>query len=114
MNSPTEHDEQVAVIQYCTLRNIPVFAIPNGGHRNIITATRLKAEGVMPGVPDLFFPVPRLNFHGFFLEMKRRKQSRITEEQSKWLDFLNKNGYYVEVAYGADEAIKLINTYFKL
>jgi hypothetical protein len=30
-----------------------LFAIPNGGHRNKIVAKKLKAEGVLAGVPDL-------------------------------------------------------------
>ena len=54
-----EHTEQVAVInwaklnegKYPQLRNL--FAIPNGGHRHIGTAKKLKAEGVKAGVPDL-------------------------------------------------------------
>ncbi len=27
----SEHDEQVAVVEWCDLNGIPVFAIPNGG-----------------------------------------------------------------------------------
>lgn len=30
-----------------------VFAVPNGEHRNKITAAKLKGQGVLPGAPDL-------------------------------------------------------------
>ena len=40
----SEHDEQVAVVEWCDLNGIPVFAIPNGGMRHKRTAARLKAE----------------------------------------------------------------------
>ena len=32
-----------------------LFAVPNGGNRSAITGAILKAEGVMPGVADLFW-----------------------------------------------------------
>ena len=40
----SEHDEQVAVVEWCDLNGIPVFAIPNGGMRCKRTAALLKAE----------------------------------------------------------------------
>lgn len=33
--------------------NAIVFAVPNGEHRNKITAAKLKGQGVLPGAPDL-------------------------------------------------------------
>src|SRR3990167_7125439 len=36
-----------------------LFAIPNGGLRNIRVAMNLKAEGVRAGIPDYFLAVPR-------------------------------------------------------
>lgn len=50
----SEHDQQVAVVEWYDLNGIPVFAIPNGGIRHKRTAAMLKAEGVKAGVPDLF------------------------------------------------------------
>lgn len=41
----------------CPDRPAPVmYAIPNGGRRDAITGARLKAEGVLAGVPDIFWP----------------------------------------------------------
>lgn len=47
-----------------------LFAIPNGGKRNPITAHFLKMEGVMAGVPDLFLSIPKGSYGGLFIEMK--------------------------------------------
>jgi len=67
--------------QYASL----LFAIPNGGKRNIITATIQKREGVLAGVADLFLAMPHFKptaefdsiYSGLFIEMKfgKGKQS---------------------------------------
>jgi hypothetical protein len=38
-----EHQVQKAIAQYLDLRGVCYFAIPNGGKRNVISATKLKA-----------------------------------------------------------------------
>lgn len=50
-----------------------LFAIPNGGRRNVREAARLKKEGVLAGVADLFLAYPKGQFHGLFIEMKSQK-----------------------------------------
>ena len=44
----TEHEIQVNCVNYFRLRYPKglIYAIPNGGHRNVIVASKLKAEGV--------------------------------------------------------------------
>jgi len=100
-----------------------MFAIPNGGARDKITASKLKAEGVKAGVPDIFLPVPmhrytdsRLNAAGLFIELKRPKAIGITkgstqENQDDWIDKLREQGYKVVVAYGWLEAKSAILEY---
>lgn len=129
----SEHDEQVHVIDWCELMSSRhpelklLFAVPNGGNRNIVTAVKLKAEGVKAGVPDLFLPVPRderpypeyngifrdcLNVaNGLFIEMKKRKGSTTSKEQKWWHEKLREQGYKVVIAKGADEAIECIADY---
>lgn len=59
--------------------------IPNGGKRDKVTAKkRLKAEGVKPGVPDVFLPVARKGFHGLYIEMKWGENVP-SDEQYKWI-----------------------------
>lgn len=113
---PKEHNEQVTVIQWCDWQYKQyadarkIFAIPNGGYRNIIVATRLKAEGVRAGVPDLFLPVARQSFHGLFIEMKRRG-AKAQANQLERLRMLNADGYCAVICHGADEAIETIKLY---
>lgn len=44
-----------------------IFAVPNGGTRNIIEAKKLKATGTMPGVSDL---IVVLDSKVLFIELK--------------------------------------------
>jgi len=114
---PTEHQEQCAVIQWCALHEMRwpelwlIHAIPNGGDRHIAVAAKLKAEGVKPGVPDLFLPVPKGRYHGLYLEMKRKDGGRTTETQKRWHQGLFVQGYCFRVCKGADAAIKVIEAY---
>jgi hypothetical protein len=100
----SEHSEQKSLITWCDLnrKNYPglewIFAIPNGGKRNIITAKKLKAEGVKPGVFDLFLPVPRGIYHGLFIEMKFGKKN-LTEKQEEFRHFVFAQGFYYCVCW---------------
>lgn len=65
-----------------------IFAIPNGGNRDIRQAVTLKREGVLSGVADLFVMHPSGDWHGLFIEMKlpKTKQSEnqiLFEENAK-------------------------------
>ncbi len=103
--------EQRAVVEYCDLKGIPVFHIPNGGYRNKAEAAHLKAQGVRPGVPDLCVPVARYGYHGLYIEMKAKKNGRASAYQQRWLALLRENGYCAYVCNGADAAIKLLDQY---
>lgn len=98
---PTEHEEQREFVSWFrqTHPGVRIFAIPNGGHRSMATAARLKVEGVMPGVPDLFIPA-----WGLWVEMKRTKGGRIDEAQEDWHGYLTLNGYSVIVGKGCQDA----------
>jgi hypothetical protein len=64
------------------------FAIPNGGTRNVIEASRMKQSGTTKGVPDLQFVH---NGKTTFFELKREKGSRVSEEQKKFISDAKKN-----------------------
>lgn len=112
----TEHDEQAALIEWAKFAepHYPdlalLFAIPNGGARHPATGARMKAEGVKPGVPDLFLPAPRRRYHGLFIEMKK-KGGRVSADQNAWLDNLNSRGYATAVCYGFEDARKILEMY---
>ena len=79
-------------------------AVPNGGWRNRVTAARLKAEGVSPGVPDLMLLYPCGGFHGLFIELKRKRGGQVSQEQHVWIDYLNSVGFLALVCKGEEEA----------
>jgi hypothetical protein len=112
----SESTEQQALFEWAEIaaKKTPelrlMYAVPNGGKRNIATAVRLKKEGVKPGVPDICLPVPRGRYHGLYIEMKfgRNKPS---EAQKWWIEQLQQQGYKVNVCYGWGEAVKVIVDY---
>lgn len=113
-----EHAEQVALCDwwrpYARTHGIPeglLFAIPNGGRRDKITGARLKAEGVRAGVPDMFLAVPRQNAPGLFLELKKQKGGRVSENQKTMHEALSQAGYPVCICWGWDEAKRAIEDY---
>lgn len=62
-----EADFQVGVVRFLRMAGHFVFAVPNGGSRNIIEAANLKAQGVMAGVSDLILLLPN---KVYFIELK--------------------------------------------
>lgn len=110
----SEHEEQAALIKWfdITQRSLKgrLLAIPNGGQRHILVASKLKDEGVRRGVPDLFLPVKNRDYCGLFIEMKAKK-GKPTPEQLEWIDYLNGAGYFALVCYGMDEAKMAILNY---
>lgn len=116
---PTEHDEQVALFREMHLRGCTdprwrqAFAIPNGGKRTIGVAVKMKAEGVKPGVPDIFLPVACGIWCGLFVEMKRIKGGRLSDEQREFINSLDPH-YMVVIGHGAQDAIDKIRDYLAL
>jgi hypothetical protein len=119
----TEHSEQVTVIDWCfdMLRIYPeldlIFAIPNGamlggGRVGAIRANSLKAEGMRPGVCDLFLPVARGKWHGMFIEMKT-EIGKLSDNQKEFIASVEQQDYYAVVCFGADEAIEQLTFYLQ-
>ena len=114
---PSEEQEQEAVFEWVVLmRNqYPeldlLYHCPNGADRHPAVAAKLKRQGVKAGVPDLFLPVARGGFHGLYIELKRRKGGRVSEEQASWLKALEGQMYRAVVCHGAEEACDEIYRY---
>lgn len=89
-----------------------MFHIPNGGSRNKIEATHLKAQGVKAGVPDICLPVPRGKYHGLYIELKYGK-NKPTAAQLCWLGNLEMQGYAVAICWGWEKAAEVIINYLK-
>ena len=108
----SEHDMQVACVNWFRLKypKYLIYAIPNGSQRNIIVATKLKAEGVTSGIPDLHIPIAKNGYHGLYIEMKTGK-NKPTENQLTIMDKLRNEGHKCVVCYSLDEFMKEVKTY---
>ncbi len=114
----SEHAHQVAVFAWAALNftKYPelrmLFAIPNGGLRNKITAANLKAEGVRAHVPDIFLPVARGPWHGLFIEMKK-EGGRVDPGQTEFIAKLRDLGYGASVCVGWQKAVQVLIQYLE-
>jgi hypothetical protein len=90
-----------------------IAAIPNGGKRNVITASIMKREGTLKGCPDLFIPEPNKHYPGLFIEMKHGK-NKPSKEQVEVMDKLRERGYKVELCYTFDSFVEIVDEYFSL
>ena len=110
----TEHQEQVMLITWFRLQypKYIIFAIPNGGARHIVTAVKLKAEGVLAGVSDLFLMCANKEYHGLFIEMKA-KVGKLSDNQKQFIAAAKERNYLAVVCYGFDEAKEVIINYLK-
>ena len=99
--SPSEHVEQREFVSWFrkTYPDVLLFAIPNGGKRNAVTAQKLKLEGVVPGVHDLFVPEWRL-----WIEMKRQKGGSLSQAQKDFGSEMERVGYDWIVCKGCEDA----------
>lgn len=111
--TPTEHEEQVTLFTWFRMRyaGMLMYAIPNGGARSSITGARLRDEGVLAGVPDVFLPCPSGGKHGLYIEMKRQKGGRVSAPQKAVMQALRMQGYEVAVCHGWQEARGCIEQY---
>jgi hypothetical protein len=78
-------------------------ASANGGKRDLLTAVRMKASGVLAGIPDIFLPYARSGSHGLYIEMKARA-GKMRDAQKEIFPKLEKEGYKVIVCRSAKEA----------
>ena len=123
----TEHEIQVEIFRWAKEREslFPelrwMFAVPNGGklpyHRNPGSGKTfspqlnyLKAEGLRPGVADLFLPCPNSTFCGLFIELKRGS-NQLSPIQQEFLEDMNAYGYRAVVCRSAEEAEEVILKY---
>lgn len=90
-----------------------LFAIPNGGSRNVIEAVRLKKEGVVAGVADLLLLKGNSEYHGLFIEMKigdgEQSDSQITFEK-----YCFENKYQYVTCWSLTSFMDAVENYLKI
>ena len=87
-----------------------LFSIPNGGNRNIVTATMLKREGTLSGIPDIFLAKGIFPYNGLFIEMKAEK-GKLSENQKEMIKKLEEKFYKCVVCNSFDSFKTEIETY---
>ena len=114
---PTESEEQMMLFLWagymrCDIPELRLmYHIPNEGKRSMATGGRMRAEGLKKGVPDICLPVARGPHHALYIELKRAKGGRVSEEQKAWIDDLAAEGNLACVCHGWDDARKVILRY---
>jgi len=117
---------QIACVTWFRLQypNEVLFAIPNGGQRNAITAKILKAEGTLAGVADLFLAKTEIQkldgvgsgynirYFGLFIEMKTDK-GRQAPSQIEFQKAVEGKGYKYIICRSFDEFKAEIDNYLK-
>lgn len=118
----TESQSQKAVVEWArwNVGRLPQLAllhsVPNGAflgrdrRQAAAHMARLKAEGLREGVPDLFLPAARAQFHGLYIEMKRRGE-RLSGKQSEFIQAVQAEGYCGRVCFDAEQAIAALEDY---
>ena len=109
----SEADEQATVVEYCELKGIPVYSIPNESKRSKAYGAKLKRQGMRKGIPDLCIPRARGPYHGLYIEMKHGK-GKLSQDQVDWINRLRAEGMCAYCCYGARNAISLIDRYMEM
>lgn len=109
-----EHRMQCACVrwfraQYPHLEH-NLFAVPNGGRRDKVTAARLKSEGVKAGVSDLILLKPNIHYHALLIEMKTQK-GVLSQLQKAWRKLIEPDGYKYVVCRSLEDFMEAINGY---
>ena len=116
---PTEEEEQILLFSWAKLQasTYPelslLYHIPNEGKRSVQAGARLKAAGLSSGVPDICLPVARGGYNSLYIELKRQKGGKLSENQKLWLEKLNKAGSLAVRCNGFEKAKAVILRYLK-
>ena len=74
---------------------------------------KLKKMGTSAGFPDFFIPYASKDYHGLFIEMKKREGGKLSMPQNEWLYFLISQGYLAVMCEGWIQASKIVENYFQ-
>ena len=120
-NTPNETQEQIWLMRWSQQPSIRgqypdlklLYHIPNE-RSDKRQAAILKKMGVKRGVPDLCLPVPRGQFHGLYIEMKRTDGGRVSDDQLWWNEQLISNGYASVICNGWESGKEALLWYLNL
>lgn len=115
---PSEEEEQIAFVQWLEAlilagRQIKFTAIPNSTFTTSWSQKHKNDKtGLRAGLPDMFLIV---NNHPFFIELKRKKNSKTSDEQKEWIAAINDTEVLkAHLCRGFDEARAVVEKYLRL
>lgn len=112
--SDEEHRLQCACVRWFRNRypqfSHNLFAVPNGGKRDKVTAAKLKAEGALAGVADLILLKSNSRHGALLIEMKTLT-GRQTDAQREWQWLIEADGYRYVVCRSVDDFIREVDGY---
>jgi hypothetical protein len=79
-----------------------IHAIPNGGKRDVATAARLKRQGVLAGVLDIFVPAASL-----YIEVKAPKGKLSLAQAQFGLDVQGE--YYIAICRSSADILEVLH-----
>ena len=132
LNPNAEHQEQVRLFEWARLQwaLVPelrmLFAVPNGFHAPKHVRQWMVDEGMQAGMLDVVLAVPRLPFHGLYLENKAvtirvnlttgartEDPGTVSAEQEGWMRALIEQGYAVDAQWSWEHSRDTILTYLR-
>lgn len=118
-------------LQYCRKYPKALFAVPNGGKLSgeglggkaaatekerrlnvAIKGKKLKAEGMLPGVADLFLSIPSGDYAGMYIETKTPTGPQ-SDDQKEFEAANVERGYAYIIMRSADEGIAHVTAYLE-
>lgn len=103
-----EHQLQVEIVKLLHYKGYICFSIPNHGIRSPRLGAYYKAEGLLPGVADLFILTQFTK--GIFIEVKSAKGKQ-QETQKEFEANCKKHKYEYWLIKSIDELITKLNEY---
>jgi len=91
-----------------------VYSNPNEGKRDPKNASRMIAEGLTKGIPDVFIAITKGIYHGMYIEFKRSEKEKPSPEQAEVISKLRKQGYFVFICHDSRVACELFEKYLAL
>lgn len=107
-----EHNIQKTCIEWFDLQfsSLLLYAVPNGGKRDKVTAAKLKAEGVRRGIPDLHLAVVTPSYPGLYIETKTTSGD-LSDDQIIAHAYLRAQGYDVTVVRNLEQFQSVVKEY---
>lgn len=123
---PKEHDEQKALVEwwhsYSRALGLDwrlLVAVPNAqmllwsSNNPNAVVNYLLSEGMRRGMLDLILFLPRGQYHGLLIEMKRRTKGVVSDDQRTMARVIGEQGYYCQFCYGWDDARITVEKYMR-